>query len=469
MTTAPMPPKSTAPTAPQSGVAREAQRSMQKAGEALSWTAGFIALPWLKVKGQAQVDEKEQSYSIAADGTLKVNPTWYAAQRPDERVFELAASMMTFLMRHHDRGVALGVVDPATGGPIEGQENNHKLWNRARAMVVNAPLKADAIGRAPADALFPPGDYKGSLDAESLYNYLLKNEPPPPPGGGQSPQGGGGGQQPQQGNSPPAPPHAGGSVQPPQGKGSSGGDDQAAPGSGQGQQQGGQGGLSPDDIDQIRRDVEALARQAGIGTHCVEALKPKVARTNYRAVIGAGLDTASTEASERTRTTYSRASRREAFIPEVILPGKIGEDPSICVVIDFSGSTSFYAQKFVDHAQKIATDYPTVRVLLVAHTDRVVYQSWLKPGGDAAKLEAASKFSGGTDFAPAYDAARVEAKKLAGGKFDALCHFTDGFNFRDWPLPPSRRLIVGLCGDSNVEGITPLPMPAKVIPVTTGD
>lgn len=453
----------TAPAAPQTPEAREAQRNLQKAGESLSWTAGFIALPWLKVKPAAIIDSKVESYSIGADGTYSVNPKWYASQRPDERVFELAAGMMTFLMRHFDRGVAIGVIDSATGVALPGQEHNFGLWNRAKSMVVNLPLQQDAIGRAPADALFPPSDYKGPLDAESLYYHLLKTTPPPPPGQPPPPQG--------QGGSPPPPPHAGGATQPPQQpqgggdkqeEGQDDGGDGNAPQTGQPGQ--GSGGLSPDDIDQMRRECEALARQAGRGTHCCDALKPKTVRTNYRSVIPAGLDMASTEASERTQTTYSRAARREALAPEVILAGKIGTDPTIAVVIDFSGSAMHYAQKFVDHAQKVATDFPNTRVLLIAHTDRVTFQAWLKPGGDAKMLEEASKHTGGTDFAPAYEAAREAARSLPGGRFDALCHFTDGENCGAWPMPPARRLVVGLCGGG--QGHTPLPCPAKVIPVS---
>ncbi len=446
---------------------KEALLNVGRAGETLVWNAGYIALPWLKLKAKAKADANVKTYSISADGEYRINPKWYASQRPDERVFELATSMMTFLLRHHDRGVALGVVDPQTGGPMPGQEHNHGVWNRARAMVVNKPCHEDSIGRAPADAVMPPSDYKGHLDAESLYYWLLKNEPPPPPGspppGGGG--GGGGGQDQQQ-----APPHAGGNVQPPPagqpGEGGEGEGEGEGGDPGQQKAPGGGGQLTADDIDQMRRDVETMARQAGRGTHLAEALRPKKVRTNYRSVIGAGMDVANTESSERTKKTFSRASRRESLDPSIVLAGYEGSDPTLAVVIDFSGSTGMFAQKFVDHAQAVATSYPNTRILLVAHTDRVTYQAWLKPGGEPAKLSDASKFSGGTDFAPAYDAAREEAKKLPGAKFDALVHFTDGYNFSAWPRPPSRRLVVGLCGDGH--GITPLPMVAKVVPVTMG-
>lgn len=451
--------------------AKVAKLQLQTAGESLMWVAGCIAIPWLKVKTAAKTDDKVKTYAIGADGVVTVNPQWFASQRPDERVFELATSMMTFLLRHHDRGVDLGVVNAETGGPMPGQEQNYAVWNRARSMVVNKPCHDDAIGRAPADALMPPNGYKGTLDAESLYYWLLANEPPPPPGGdeGQSPDGGGDEGQPQPS------PHAGGPVQPPQAPQKGDGEDDAedgSPGEGEGSKPGGSGSqMSADDIDQLRREVEAMARQeaqiAGRESHLADALKPKRVRTNYRNVIPAGLDVANTEASERTQTTYARAARREALMPEVILPGYQGTDPSVCIVIDFSGSTGIFAQKFVDHAQKVATDFPNTKILLVTHTDRVTYKAWLKPGGDAAKLEESSKFSGGTDFAPAYVTAKEEAARLPGGKFDSVVHFTDGYNIGNkWPMPPCRRFVVGLCGSG--EGITPLPMVTKVIPVTMG-
>lgn len=459
------PKKLTPPADPR--VLRQHKQNVQMAGEAMMWNAGFIALPWLKVKHLSKADEGTETYAISADGHLSINPKWYASQRPDERIFELAASMMTFVLRHHDRGVALGMVDPKTGGPIQGQEWEHQLWNRARAMVVNQPLRDDNVGRPPADAIFPPAGYGGSLDAESLYYYLLKNEPKPPPQDGDGDGEGDG-----QGQQPPQPPHAGGQTQPPQNPGEKEDQSDGEGGDGNAPQTGqpgeGSGGFGPDDIDQMRRAMEAAARQAGTGTHCVEALRPKRERTNYRSVIPAGMDVASTEASERTQNTYGRASRREAFDPAMILPGKIGSDPSVCVVIDFSGSCQHFAQRFADHAQKVATDYPNVSVLLIAHTDRVTFKSWLKPGGDSAKLEEASKRSGGTLFQPAYEAAKEAAKgrALPGGRFDALVHFTDGENGAEWPQPPARRLVVGLTGATQPGSHTKLPCVAKIIPVT---
>jgi predicted metal-dependent peptidase len=215
----------------------------------------------------------------------------------------------------------------------------------------------------------------------------------------------------------------------------------------------------------MRREVEALARQAGKGSALCGALRPKVTRTNYRAVIGAGLASASTESSERTKKTYSRAARRESLVPGLLLPGKVGEDPSIAIVIDVSGSvTRAMAQKFINHAMTIATQYPSVRLYLISHTSEVCWQGWLKAGGDPKAIEQASAFTGGTDFAPAYDAARKVAPQ---GKFDALVHFTDGYNFGAWPMPPARRLVVGLCGGDKLPMDTP--MPAKVIPVTEAE
>lgn len=436
--------------------AREALRALEKTGESLAWTAGYIGMPWAKLRTIAKADSSIETYSIAADGVLSINPEWYSAQRGDERVFTLAASLMRFLLRHHDRGVQLGVVNSAGGAP-EGQEHEHKLWGQACAMVVNAPLKKESIGRAPADALFPPENYAGNPDAESLYYHLLKVTPPPPPGE-QGDEGGG--------ESPPSP-HAGGQVQPRGGKGEQGDEETEAGGNGEGQSPSpsASGGMTSEDIDNMRRGVEALARLAGKGTSIVDALTPKVARTNYRHVIGAGLDFATTESSERTTKSYSRASRREGLLEGLVLPGHIGSDPSVCIQIDKSGSTDQFSQKFIDHAFKVARDYPNVKMYLVVHTDGVCWEGWVKPGGDSKVLHDASKFSGGTNFTPGYEAARKVAPR---GKFDALVHFTDGYNNAGaWPVPPARRFVVGLCGDG--EGITPLPMPAKVIPISMGE
>jgi len=448
-------------TTPDDKAGQNALKLLQKAGESLAWTAGYIGMPWAKLKGKAKADASIETYSIGADGVLSVNPTWLAGQRHEERVFELAASMMRFLLRHHDRGVSLGIVDPETGAPTKGQEHEHSLWGKACASIVNHALREDSIGKPPADCVFPPEDYTGAQDAESLYYHLLKVTPKPPPSGGQ-------GQQP---SSPPPnpPPHAGGHPQPPGGKGEEGDDENDPAGQGPGQSpspQASGGDMSPDDIDQLRRSVEALAKMAGKGTHIVDALTPRVARTNYRNVIGAGLDFATTESSERTTKTYSRASRREGLLEGLVLPGYLGADPSICIEIDKSGSTEQYAQKFIDHAFKVAKDYPNVKMYLVVHTDRVCWEGWVKPGGDSKILHDASRFSGGTSFAPGYEAAKKVAPR---GKFDALVHFTDGYNFGPWPMPPARRLVVGLCGDGDTEGITPLPMPAKVIPISMGE
>lgn len=446
------------------GETAQARKTTDKAGQALSWVAGFIALPWLKLKGKTQFSRGVKEWSIAADGTFTFNPEWLAATRPEERVFSLAHGAMRFLLRHHDRGVDLGIVDPKTGAAPEGKEHEHKLWGEASAAVVNAPLAADKIGRVPEGAVMPPSDYQGSLDAESLYQHLLKVRPPPPPGGGQSPN-------PQSGEQP-SPPSGGQPTPPPEG-----GQQQADPNAQSGssdQAQGGQGEapMSPDDIDQMRREVEALAQQAGQGSHVCNALRPKVSRSNFRAVIGAGMSDANTEASERTTKTYSRASRREGLLEGLVLPGTIGTDPSICVVLDASGSVSReLLAKCAGHCVKIATEYPNVRLRLITHTDRVEFDEWIKPGGDVKRIMEATGHTGGTDFAPAYDAARRVAPR---GKFDALVHFTDGYNFRPWPMPPAKRLVVGLCGresmESGVSGSNSAPpVRAKVIPVTEGE
>lgn len=426
---------------------------IQKAGNALAWSAGFIALPWMKVKGKTKFDRSVAQWTISADGTFTYNPDWLKSARPDERQFSIAHGALRFLLRHHDRGVDLGVVNPADGTAPEGKEHEHALWGEACASVVNAPLKADKIGHAPDGSVFPPADYAGSLDAESLYQHLLKVRPPPPPG--QKPQGGG--QQP--------PPNEGGVPQPPASGQAPGAPD--SPNGGQ-QPQGGAGespAPTPDEIDDMRRQVEALASQAGQGSSTCAMLRPKISRSNYRSVIGAGFSDSQTEASDRTQNTYSRVRRREALMEGLIQPGKIGSEPTICVVLDASGSVSReLLAKCAGECVKIATEFPNVRLLLITHTDRVEFCEWIRPGGDVSAITRATGYSGGTSFEPAYDRARELAPR---GKFDALVHFTDGENFGDWPMPPARRLIVGLCGAETLP--QPTPIRAKVMPVTEGE
>lgn len=440
------------PVAPVSDVEKKTTLdTLAKAGEGLAWTAGYVALPWLKVKHRVTVTNEVPEWGISSDGVVSVNPSYIAGAQGAERVFVLAHGMLRFLMRHFDRGVALGIHDDQGQIP-EGHEHEAKLWGRACAMTVNSPLKQEGVGRAPANAEFIPPAYVGAIDAESIYHYLLKNEPPPPPGSSNS-----------GGSGPSQSPQAGGLPQPnSQGDGESGEDE----GSGGSDSSGGQG-FSGDDIDQMRREVEALARQAGRGTAIADMLKPKLARTDWRQVLRSGFESASTEASDRTRNTYSRASRRESLMPELCLPGKIGDDPSIAVVIDVSGSVSRgLVKKAADETLKLASQYNGVRVFFVTHTSEVCFADWLREGGDTRAIETGTGFSGGTDAGPAYEKCREVAPR---GKFDVLVHFTD-CELGTWPTVPARRLVVGACGVTGQPGqyASQPPPGAKIIPVTEG-
>jgi predicted metal-dependent peptidase len=109
--------------------------------------------------------------------------------------------------------------------------------------------------------------------------------------------------------------------------------------------------------------------------------------------------------------------------------------------------------------ETVSREFPEVRVYLVTHTSRVEWEGWLRAGGDISKAKEATRFEGGTDFRPAYDA----VSKVA--RFDVAVHFTDGFNAGPWPEPCARQLIVGLWGSGS--GATPVPEGVRVVPVAS--
>jgi predicted metal-dependent peptidase len=145
----------------------------------------------------------------------------------------------------------------------------------------------------------------------------------------------------------------------------------------------------------------------------------------------------------------------------IMTPGKIGTEAWVAFAGDVSGSmTDEGRQTLIGFIESTAREFPDVRVFLVTHTDRVEWKGWMKAGGDLGAAKAATGFSGGTDFKPAYDAVRE-----AGKKFDALVHFTDGYNAGEWPECPARQLIVGLWGSGH--GMTTPPAGAQVVPVAS--
>lgn len=421
--------------------------------EALMWTHGHLALASLKTKHLMKVsrDTKFKSAAVDGRGVQTYDPDFAKGLDQQEGVFLVSHENLHTLLRHHDRAVALGLIDPTTGQICPGQEQELPRFFRACDMVINAPLVKDKVGRMPAGGLLPPDAYTGPLEAEALWYWLQKNEPPPPPGNNDQPS-------PTQGCGPSDP---GGKSK---GQGDDPDDDQGAPG--QGSQPDEAPGLSGDEIDQLRRDCEAMARQAGKGTAIADLLKPKQARTDWRAVLRSGFDKANTESSERTRKTYSRANRREALMDGLCLPGKVGEDPTVCVVFDVSSSVSRQlVEKAAGECLKLAGQYNGTKVYVISHTSDVVWEGWLSEGGDAKKLTEATAFQGGTDAKPAYDAAR----KIRPKGFDALVHFTDcELCDPEWPPVPTKRFVIGACGmaSNGVPHGTPPPPGARVIPVS---
>lgn len=456
---------------------RATRQKIASAGLALVAQAPHFGLAWAKMRPRAQVPSATQggTWEVDRTGVLYADPKFTATLADKEAQFILAHEIMHVLADHHSRAVALGLVDErAYVRP--GREAECEVWNWACDMAINYALKRDEIGTCPEHALLPPDEYiqaQFPLYAESIYFWLLKQMK-----GGQSGQSGGAGGQGQ-----PKP----GKGQPGQGKGPQGQGAGGAgaplpgagcapvPGKGDGQgkepgQQGaggqGGGGQTPIDWNDVRREVEACARQlggkfAGRGSAVADLLAPTPSRVDWRKLCRQGYEHVSSEAEERSRRSFSRLARRPELVAGILRPGHIGTEGTLAGVCDVSGSISReQVAQIAGHMLKLCKQFPQVKVIFVAHTDRVEFAQVLKPGGDLASIMKGLKHTGGTRVQPAYDKV-LELNK--GKKVDNLIHFTDGFIENPWPEVPAKRFIVGQVGSG--DGGTPKPDKARVVPV----
>lgn len=375
--------------------------------------------------------------AVNSDG-LMVNRGFLANLHPAEAVFVVAHETMHVAAGHLFAAVDLGIASmekTENGATVlknrPGMERNNKLHNVATDVWINETLQACKVGRPPKGVLFLdslPGftngkQYGGKLASEDIYHWLVANAP-------EEEQGGGG-----PGDKPGTP----------------------IPGTGCGPE-----GLPPsiDKVasDSMRANIREQALGAGKGSApLANALVPPKVRVDWRSVLRHAMETANDEAQDRSERSFSRASRRE--IPDIIMPGLIGTEARLAVVIDVSGSVGpAWAARAVAYIERLSDAFPGSRVFLATHTDCLCWSGWVTPGTDTQAIIDSTKFSGGTDAAPAYDAVRATK-----APFDVLVHFTD-CDLPGWPACPAKRQVVGvMCRSDRPSG---LPSGARTVFVT---
>lgn len=435
---------------------RATQQKVGAAGLGLVVCAPHFGLAWGKMRPMAKVPGPTQqgTWEVDRRGVMWVDPEFTATLSIDEAVFVLAHEIMHVLCDHQGRSVALGLRDER-GYTMPGQNLKLRVWGIAADMAINHALKKDNIGKCPASGALPPKEYITAglrLDAESIYYWLLQRID----------EGGGASFMPD----PDAEPMPTAGCLPVQGE-------TPAPGAGEPDEQGvaGKGmgnapGMSPEEVRQMRREVELTAQQmggrlAGKGSAVAELLAPTPSKMDWRRLCRQGMEHVDSEAEERSVRTYARLPRRPGLSKSILRPGRIGTSGTLAAVCDVSGSISRETvRKIAGHMLRICSQFPTVKVIFVAHTDRVEYSKVLKPGGSVDDIMEGLKHSGGTAAQPAYD----EVKKLAKGKpVDTLIHFTDCYIEDVWPVVPAKQLVIGKCGDGQRH--TEPPPKARMVPV----
>lgn len=270
------------------------------------------------------------------------------------------------------------------------------MWNVAADMAINHALHADGI-KLPKEALQVPNDYNGDIYTEAIFEYLQKNPNKMP----KQPDG-------------PAKPGAGCAVI-----------DDGPPKDGP-------------DWKQVAVEARALAQSVGKGTSGVSSLlAPRQSKINWKKVIRHSFNVACSEPGRDYQTFQKRHRRSPTNGPQ--FPGWLGFKPRIAVVVDVSGSMDReWINQIVSEIKNLMRTFAGVNVYLVAHTSDVVWKGWVNQSTQT-KISEAVSFSGGTDPIPAYEEIRSV------GRFDAMCHFTDGDFYGEWPEIPSKTtLIVGL-------------------------
>jgi hypothetical protein len=275
--------------------------------------------------------------------------------------------------------------------------------------------------------VLPPTDYKGELDAESLWRALGGEQMQDPPSGKGKGKG-------EAGNGRPEPGTGCGM----EGDGNADDDGEPAP-----------------DMDLMRAEVALVSRTTHGGGLLAHVLAPKqnVDEPWKKLLRGVFRSTSSKRGFEQT--TYARPKRAG----DARLPRYVSTEPKLGIIVDVSGSMSGpFLDKIVDQVFALSHTFPQVKVALISHHTDVAWFGFISGTTDRKAIAKACDFSGGTDAESAY---RKMHEMLPNA--DYLVHFTDCYINNPWPEFSAKRLLVADYGGGNG---TPLPKRAKAIQCT---
>lgn len=321
--------------------------------------------------------------------TLHINPA-FVEQLPDAQVFGCLAHEILHVLLGHT-------------GRAEGRDRN--LWGAATDMAINVSLTEAGIC-LPDGCLFPKKpDWLDSAD--ELYDKL-------PP---QSTQNGAG---------------HGGDGEPSVGQGCL---PESEPGPGE------MRALS---------ELAAAAKQQTRGLGSVKSfaklLAPRPVKIPWKRLLAQVAQRAAS-AGGRDMQSFQRPSRKSS---DIIFPGWKTVKPSLCVIVDTSGSVSDeMLATSLSHVAEIGK-LVCARTFLALHDGECYWSGWVPPEG-VGRLSKRCTHRGGTDPAGAF-----RAVADAGARFDAAVYLTDG-EVGAYPAKPSniRRMVLAIVGGSRCR--TPAP------------
>jgi predicted metal-dependent peptidase len=381
----------------------------EKAADKLCALFPEFTILWHKVR-EVRAREDIPTCAIDINWKVYVNDAFYLGLPEEEALFVAAHEVFHPVLGHFERAQALGIVDEK-GRALNPQ--NAQTWNRATDACINHALTCLGL-RLPHYAVTVPQNYKGPLDAESIYTFLKKDNPPD--------------------------------------DGASGAQEKPSPGEGCGMLPVEEVEVSLEEYAQVQGQLAEAARIVGKGNlYFALTAGRKTEFPNWERLLRAAFTGLNAKHGYNT-SSYARPRR----IGDGLLPRYLDTMPVLGVVVDTSGSLSREQVKaIIEKTLALVRTYPSVKVALVTHTDEVNHAGFIDANTTASKLARACGYTGGTAVAPAY----VALKKLA-GTCDWVVHFTDCYIENEWPKVPGKRLLVGDFGGGR--GTRP-PAGAKVM------